>query len=237
MPRKAIVTSGAMCTKVDSVREIMNTSTGSLGSKFADELAKENMSVVYVHTRTAILPKSKSIKLVEIEDSRGLLDVLTEELLGEENPIVIHAMAIADFKIPTVISIDKLFEISQMGLATKADFINEISQIPKPEKLSSSTDQFAYFKRDLKVIDQIKKKKPSAYLVGFKLLSDVSDEELLDVANKMMQRTDSDIVVANIKERINASGHEAYIVDENGEILVHQKEEIVQTVIKKVRDR
>lgn len=237
MQRKVIVTSGAMCTKVDSVREIMNTSTGSLGSKFADELVKLSMTVVYVHTSTAILPKSQAIKLVEISNTHELLNVLTEELEGEVKPIVIHAMAIADFEIPTVVSVDKLFEISKMSLQTKSEFIAEINKISKPEKLSSTTDQFAYFKRDIKVIDQIKLINPSTYLVGFKLLSNVDDEELLTVANNLIKRTKSDIVVANIKERINVHGHEAYIVDKDGKQLVHQKDEIVETVIKKVRNK
>ena len=54
------------------------------------------------------------------------------------------------------------------------------------------------------------------FLIGFKLLSNVSDENLIDVSKKLMQKNNCNAVVANDLKNISKQSHKAYILTNDG---------------------
>ena len=65
-------------------------------------------------------------------------------------------------------------------------------------KISSYEDNLVIvLKPTPKIISIIKNLSPSTYLVGFKLLDGVSKEELIEVAKRLQNKNNCDLVVAN----------------------------------------
>ncbi len=231
---KCIITSGPMDTKIDNVRSMLNSSTGKLGSLFADNCS-EFYEVVYIHTSGANLPKNKNIKTIKIDTPKELVNHIKKEM--ENKTIVIHLMAIRDFYFKGNINLSKLLEKINNGLIKdEKELLLKIEDSLEYEaKLSSKNDQLLYFKKDLKVIDEIKKINKNAFLIGFKLLSNVTNKELLCVQKNLLKRSSCDIVVGNIKEEINSTQHKAQILYEDKVLNVNNKEEIVKEVLSIIR--
>ncbi len=231
---KCIITSGPMDTKIDNVRSMLNSSTGNLGSLFADTCS-EFYEVVYVHTSGATLPNNKNIKTIEINTPKELVNHINNEM--ENKTIVIHLMAIRDFYFKGNVNFSKLLEkINKGGIKDEKELLLKIEDsLDYESKLSSKNDQLLYFKKDLKVIDEIKKINKNAFLVGFKLLSNVTNKELLCVQKELLKRSSCDVVVGNIKEEINSNQHKAQILYKDEVVSVNNKEDIVREVLSIIR--
>ena len=103
-------------------------------------------------------------------------------------------------------------------------------------KISSYEDDLVIvLKKTPKIISIIKNICPDTYLVGFKLLDNVKKEKLIEVAKKLRDKNNCDLVVANDLKNINKDMHKAYIIDKNNnEILCNTKEEIAKNLVKKL---
>ncbi len=230
---KYIITSGPMETKIDDVRKIENSSTGSLGIQFVDSLiAKGYTDIVYVHTEKAMRPKH-NIKTYQVSTHDEIISALKNELT--DSSIVVHAMAISDFDYQGAMSIEKLATkilTNKEKLKNQDDIFDLIKTIMvKPTKLSSKEDQLLVMNRALKVIDEIKKINANCRLVGFKLLSNVSYEELSEVAQNIKERANCEYVVANRKEDIRDGKHLALVVGSDECYKVETKREIAEKII------
>ncbi len=232
---KIVITSGPMEMKIDRVRAIENTSSGMLGSMFANKLSQNGMEVIYVHTKNAKLPVSEQIKKVEISNQAELLQVLKNELPTAD--ICIHAMAVRDFNFGGILKINQVVDtlLAESKNELKRTDIETIiaDNIVFPEKLSSAEKQLIIMEPGIKVVDEIKKINPSVKLVSFKLLSNVSEDELVQVAKNQLKRTKSQLVVANLMENVSNDAHKALLINEN-EIIgkCYEKKAIVDQVIK-----
>ncbi len=232
---KYIITSGPMEMKIDNVRKIENSSTGSLGVCFAEEILKKypKAELVYIHTKAAKTPLSDAIKKIEITNHDELINALKTEITDKST--IIHAMAISDFGFGGNVTITELaqnlyanwqqFESEDQI----ADFISK--QVTVSDKLSSKSDQILILNRAIKVIDEIKQINPNAKLVGFKLLSNVGVDELITVGQNIKNRANCDLVVANIKEHITNDSHQAFIISDDEIREVNTKQEIARNVI------
>ena len=95
-----------------------------------------------------------------------------------------------------------------------------------------------------KIISKLKKWSPNCILIGFKLLSNVEENELKSVAYKLLQNNNCDFVVANDIANISQKSHKAFIIDKDfNQITASDKLDIAKTLcnviktitIKKVR--
>lgn len=228
-----IITSGPMETAIDDVRRIKNSSTGQLGKTFAEQLINRGYTdIVYIHTAGAVVPKG-AVTTVVISNHQELLTSLKQYLNDES--VVIHAMAISDFNLGGSISLPKLADTiyNQLNSLKSVDQIEQLinQSIHVEAKLSSSENQVVVLNQAIKIIDQIKVICPQARLVGFKLLSNVTEEQLLDVATAIKKRANCEIVVANLKEEVSAEHHKAYIITDNKTQIVKTKQEIANVII------
>lgn len=229
---KYIITSGPMESQIDSVRKIKNSSSGKLGTVFAEQLLKRGYSdIVYIHTSGALVPNR--VKTIDVDGHKQLLSALESEITDDS--VIVHAMAISDFNIKGTNPIERVADVIYSNLdqiETRDDIVKLINaNVKLTDKLSSSSDQLVVMERAIKVIDQIKKINSNCKLIGFKLLSNVSDEELVSVATGILNRANCDYVVANIKEQVKTESHRAIIVGNDYQQQVLSKQEIANTII------
>lgn len=235
---KYIITSGPMEMKIDNVRKIKNSSTGKLGATIADYMNSNYKQVVYIHTKGALVPNCDCKKL-EIETHAQLLEYLENEM--EDGDVVIHAMAISDFKTKGTISSSKLSDIiykNKSSINSKEDIEKIINDnLILSSKLSSENDQVVLLEKEVKVIDEIKKINDKVVLIGFKLLTNTNTDELLKVAGNLKKRANCDILIANKMEEVRSETHHAYVITDSNILEANSKMEIAENILNIVEEK
>ena len=213
---KILLTSGGTKVPIDRVRSITNMSRGTFGSKIARQLIQnEDVHLTYLGAEGFEMPFSARIDCFD-EDKLSFVELIAERigllagrrdryaqvtyktfdeyaeqlkrLVQEEKPdVVILAAAVSDFIVPN----------------------------PLDGKIRSKDSLNIQLEASPKLISQIKKWHPDCRLIGFKLLVDSTDEELIEAARKSIKENDCDLVVANDLRDIKAGEHRLLIVNEN----------------------
>lgn len=233
---KIIITAGGTSEKIDDVRTITNSSTGRLGfavgTAFAKAADKESDSgkiekIYYLHGTSAEYPKYDIVEPVRIEGVRDLQRELERILTAEKIDAVIHAMAVSDYMVNEVTTLDRI-----RGLETGE------SQDLSGNKISSDIDDLViHMKRAPKVISSIRKLSPESLLVGFKLLSGVPREELIDVGYHLMEKNSCDFVLANDLKEIGQDFHKGYLIHKDKSYdIMETNEEIANMIVKRVME-
>lgn len=210
---KILITAGPTSEFIDSVRKITNTSTGSLGVEIANELLKiEDVEITFLAGEGSKLPNGN----INIENFISTNDAYKYmEANSKHFDVIIHSAAIADYRIGGVFTMMSNGELDEVGFTGKL-----------------SSDEECYYvkmERNIKIVDYIKEWNPNAILISFKLLDDVTAEELISVARKQLERTNSDYVIANDLTNIG-DNHKAYIVSKSDVIEKKTKAEIAKGI-------
>ena len=232
--KKIIIDAGPTNERIDAVMKITNMSTGALGSIIADTLLEnyeEQIDTIFcVCPKLCYKPKTitDKIKFVQIDSTEDLINAL--EKLFKENTIdaIVHSSAVGDYKGKYVIRAEDIVEeivASDLLTLSKDEQRRKLMKIfespnavLKDETKISSYEKNLIVKLDLtpKVISKIKEMSPTTKLIGFKLLEGVSEQELYDVAHKLLVKNNADYIVANLLNRIGAGKHFAMILDKDG---------------------
>ena len=85
------------------------------------------------------------------------------------------------------------------------------------------------------MIDFVKEWNPNIHLIGFKLLVDVTKEDLIQIARESLEKNQADLIVANDLTQINAEQHLAYLVEEKDYQIATSKQEIADLLVKKIQ--
>jgi len=212
---KILITSGGTAEKIDNVRSITNTSTGRLGCAIADAfaMAAQDAQIFYVCGQNAAQPKT-GVDVVKIDDVESAKNAISQILCSHDIGIIIHAMAVSDYRVKDISAPDGILEI--MG----GKIISHHSEIT------------VHLERAPKIIDSIRALSPKSTFVGFKLLSDVPRGTLIDVAYAMLRRSDCDFVLANDTAEIAGDMHKGYLIDKYRQYSEHStKTEIAQAIV------
>jgi phosphopantothenate-cysteine ligase len=90
-------------------------------------------------------------------------------------------------------------------------------------------------KRSPKVIRIIKELSPETTLVGFKLLSGVPHEELIDVGYRLLQKNKCDFVMANDLREIGGGMHKGYLIHTDKTYdSMNTNEEIAAMIVRRI---
>ena len=227
---KIIITAGGTSEKIDDVRTITNSSTGRLGyaigktftEKYGDKIDK----IYYLHGLRAACPEHELIEPVAIGGVMDLKAALEKLLTEEKIDVVVHAMAVSDYIVKEVTTLDKIRGVEDPD--NKADLSGN--------KISSDIDDLViHMKKSPKVISLIKPLSPETTLVGFKLLSNVPHEELIDVGYHLMQKNDCDFVMANDLKEIGRDYHRGYLIHKDRTYdIMETNEEIADMIARRV---
>ncbi|NQP53202.1 phosphopantothenate--cysteine ligase [Streptococcus suis] len=220
---KLLITSGGTSESIDQVRAITNHASGNLGKIIAEQALSIGHEVTLVTTKQAVKPEpQKNLTIIEISNVESLKSTL--EPLIKTHQALIHSMAVSDY---TPVYMTGLEEVQ----ATE-DISSLLDKKNTESKISSKDDyQVLFLKKTPKVISFVKKWNPTLQLIGFKLLVDVSKEELFAVARQSIERNDADYILANDLTDIKGNQHIAYLVDKTSEVRVNTKEEIAQLIL------
>lgn len=229
-----------------------------------EHLAKETDSQIkyqihYLIAEGATQPQvSDNLPIIfyPITDVACLEKTLEEVLKKEKIDFLIHAMAVSDFTKDYLIDrrdltqelTDKIKEAmdseQNLGRSLSKNNLQTLiaATLKEPDrlidsnaKLSSDSDLLITLKKTPKIIGKIKEWSPETFLVGFKLLKNVPEEELIRVAHEMAQKNSCDLVLANDLGKIDGQEHEGLLLKGN-KILGRfaSKKEIARGIIEEV---
>ncbi|MGT2846685.1 phosphopantothenate--cysteine ligase [Streptococcus massiliensis] len=226
---KILITSGGTSEKIDRVRSITNHSTGQLGKIIAETCLKKGDQVTLVTTRKAVKPvEQENLDIILIENVADLLETI--EPLVQTHDVFIHSMAVSDYTPIYMAGFEQVAKSSNLQ-----EFLDKKNQ---ESKISSQDDvQVLFLKKTPKIISHVKKWNPNIMLIGFKLLVDVSKEELISVARKSLVNNQAQIIVANDLADISEHEHLAYLVEKDSKTIARSKEEIAQLLFEKIHAR
>lgn len=249
-PVSILITAGGTQEDIDTVRSITNHATGRLGSLIADAFLQDGAKVTYLCGETSVLPALHGCDVIKIRGVTMLIEKL--DMLLQENvyDCVIHSMAVSDFTPCAVTTADEMaqaierelcggdFSKEEMSARIRDIIINGSRQL-KENKISSKSDYLIMtLKQTPKVIRHIKAIQPQTLLVGFKLLSGVSETELLERALDLSARNGCDYVLANDLNDIYGDTHKAFLTDKSKIICrAGTKTEIAQIIFQNVMER
>lgn len=237
MKKKIIITAGPTNERIDSVMQITNMSTGSLGATVADRILKDDSladeveKIYYISPKLARKPAERffgpKLKLVEIRTAEDLQGKLEELLMTEHIDAVVHSAAVGDYKAKYSIRAEDLVDeivAKQAGLGRMLSWDELFEVFDDPVSVKDDSGKMSSYEPHLmtmmaltsKVIGCIKEASPSTMLIGFKLLDGVPKDELIQVAQRLREKNHADYIVANDLSKIGNGRHPASIVGGNG---------------------
>ena len=186
-----VVTAGPTRGWIDRVRFITNPSTGKMGIAVAEELIRRGASVSLVLGPTSEHGPDLA-EIFKVETSQEMLDTVMAELSKRKTDGFVSAAAVLDYT-----------------PATKED-----------SKIASGEESLSIkLVPTIKIIEEARKKYKDLFIVGFKVESGVSDEELASRAQTKIGAGTCDLVVANDEQRKGV----AFGTDTNAVLVVGAK--------------
>lgn len=224
---KILVTSGGTSEAIDSVRSITNHSSGRLGKIITETLLEAGYEVCLITTLQAVKPVSHpNLTIIEIKNTVDLLQVMKDKVMDYQ--VLIHSMAVSDY---TPVYMTGFGEVKASQDLT--EFLDKKNQ---ETKISSKEDvQVLFLKKNPKIISLVKEWNPKIHLIGFKLLVDVSQEHLIQVARESLEKNQADLIVANDLTQISSEQHKAYLVEKNFFQTAMSKHEIADLLLERIK--
>ena len=185
--KKILITCGPTWVPIDAVRVVSNVSSGALGQRIALDCARSGAKVTLLEGPVTVPLSSRSMRILKFRFF-GELQKLLQQELRKNVDAVIHAAAVADYKLKK----------------------------PVRHKLSSEKKTLRLeFVATPKLIRTIKRLKPTAFLVGFKFEPVISRKLVHQKTRDLFRQADCDVVVAN---QLTARGYKGFIVDKHNAI-------------------
>ena len=187
-----IVTAGPTRGWIDRVRFITNPSTGKMGIAVADELIRRGATVSLILGPTTEQGPSLA-ETHQVTTSEEMLEAVMSELSARKTDGFISAAAVLDYT-PS--------ETEDSKMASGAEKLN-VELIPTK-----------------KIIEEARRVHKDLFIVGFKVESGVTDEELATRARSKLDAGICDFVVANDAQRKGV----AFGTDTNAVLIVGPKD-------------
>jgi len=224
---KILVTSGGTSEAIDSVRSITNHSTGRLGKIITETLLAAGHEVCLITTNRALKPETHpNLSIQEINNTNDLLLEMKERVPNYQ--VLIHSMAVSDY---TPVYMTGLEEVQ-----ASSDLEEFLRKENKEAKISSNDEvQVLFLKKTPKIISLVKEWNPAIHLIGFKLLVNVSEDHLIEVAQASLIKNKADLIIANDLRHISEKQHLAYFVEQDHLQTARTKEEIATLLLEKIQ--
>ena len=187
---RILVTAGPTIEHIDPVRVITNRSSGKMGVAIAEEVASRGAQTTIILGPGSVNPPS-GIKTLRVESTEEMLQVTLKELKEGGHDIIFAAGAPSDYK-------PKNTRSSKIKTRKEPSVTLELNATPK-------------------IIAEVRKASPKAFIVAFKTESNVSSEQLVEDAYEVLREKTADLVAANDVGRpgvgFQTDTNELYIVD------------------------
>jgi len=205
--KRVLITAGPTWAPIDDVRVLSNVSSGELGMLLAKRAKSLGMKVELLLGPVGCVDPGHGITINRFRFFNDLFELIKERLKRNSYDLILHAAAVSDYLADTVLG-----KIP----SSKPEFVLKLSRAPK-------------------IIDLMRKLNPKAFLVMFKLESNVSDPVLLKRSLEAMKKSKADLVVANTFQ----SGHyKGFILGaQNIFARARSKKDLARELFKTLQDR
>lgn len=220
--KRVLITGGPSNEYIDEVMKITNMSSGKIAVQLAEIFTRNGYEVTAIINKSVNYNLygdsygNPNLWIVRFETTEELMKAIEEESQKNAYDIVIHSAAVADYKPEYSFRMEDMAdEISNFILDnirnlneqfTSQEIRNEIFNIlTNPDCKVNDSTKISSCEPNLtvklgltpKIIESLRKWFPDAYICGFKLLENVSEEELVEAAIKQIKKCKTNLVFAN----------------------------------------
>jgi phosphopantothenoylcysteine decarboxylase / phosphopantothenate---cysteine ligase len=214
---RVLITAGPTVEHIDPIRIVTNKSSGKMGVALTEEALGRGAEVTLVYGSGTATPPMRA-KVVSVETTDQMYETVMSELESKNYDVVIAAAAAADWKVKK----------------------------PFPHKVS--TRKLDSLKLELeptpKIIDQVKRVSPKAFLVGFRAEYKLPRKDLIESAYKKLLEANSDLIIVNDVGKKGAGfateTNEVFIIDKQKRVIhvpMANKREVAREILDAVKER
>jgi phosphopantothenoylcysteine synthetase/decarboxylase len=197
---RILVTAGNTQAPIDRVRCITNIFTGRTGAAIAVRSQQRGHAVTLLTSHPETITDGPDAPAVRAYRTfHDLDDLMAECVCGGGYDVVVHCAAVSDYLVAGVFGSEAG---TQFDAAAGRWSVRTTSDLRTTGKIKSDAPElWLRLERAPKLIDLIRRDWGfRGVLVKFKLEVGVTDEQLLDVAERSRRQSDADLMVANTLE-------------------------------------
>ena len=211
-----VVTGGGTIAPIDDVRLMTNVSSGRFAAAISEACLDRGATVWHIHTVSAQLPFKRfaEFALDDGDPAQELLRLarLREKWLSQRDRLHLVPLKIGNVDDYSA-TLKQVLQSRAIDVVFLPMAVADFEPEPQPGKLSSEAESLVVScRRTPKVIRLVRDWSPSVYLVGFKLLSHVSREELIVRAEAACRGNRADLTVANDLQTLRQGRHTIHLV-------------------------
>jgi phosphopantothenate-cysteine ligase len=211
-----VVAGGATIAPIDDVRVMTNISSGRFAAAVTEAFLGSGATVWHIHAAAAELPFLRFARFALDAADRAAefdrLSQLRERWLGLRDRLTLVPLELGNVD-DYAATMQRVVESAPIDVVVLPMAVTDFEPEPHAGKISSDRDTLeVHCRRTRKVIQLVRNWRPSVYLVGFKLLSRASREELIRRAAAACLANRADLTVANDLQALRAGRHTLYLV-------------------------
>jgi phosphopantothenate-cysteine ligase len=152
------------------------------------------------------------------------------EACGETSfDVIVHSMAIGDYRVRAVSDaghmagnvLERLSVLACGDSSSPEEAVRDALVSPpdlREAKIPSDKENLiVVLEKTPKIISMFRELAPDAVIFGFKLLSNVSEDELLEAGHSLLRKNKCDFILANDMRTVGVeAGHEGYLISQDG---------------------
>ncbi len=211
-----VVTGGATIAPIDDVRLLTNVSSGRFAAAITEACLMQQARVWHIHSKSAELPLLRFARF-DLDAHQPTVELdrlakLRDRWLAHRDCLSLIPLEtgnVADY----AGTLRRVLESHPIDVVILPMAVADFEPEPQTGKISSDLDSLVVTcRRTPKVIRLVRDWAPSAYLVGFKLLSRAHSDELIRVARNACLTNRVQLTVANDLETLRAGAHTIHLV-------------------------
>ena len=205
------MTSGGTKIPIDSVRHIGNMSRGTFPTKIAlSGLSEHKWNLNFLYSEG-----SKAPHLLEVDVTKNTSGEIANKMFNLSRSINgsngYKFSSYKDFD-SYVYLLNKELDEFDPDVVVLASAVSDYGTVPVDGKIRTGNSMNIELYPLPKIIKTIKERKPNVKLVGFKLLVNSTDEELVSAAMDSITKNGCDLIVANDLTDIKNNKHRVILV-------------------------
>ena len=209
---KVLITAGPTWVALDNVRIISSIFTGQTGYHIAQKFCKLGFSVTLLLGPTRFelkdKPKNADFKLLRFQYFSELKRLIKKEVTGCRYDALVHTAAVSDYEPSVAFS----------------------------GKIPSGKDLSVKFKPLPKIIKEVRNIDKDIFFIQFKLETNKTKKDLVDIAYKHMIKSNTNLVVANDQKDMKKGAYKGYLIDRDKKtVIVRAREELAKELAKVIK--
>jgi phosphopantothenoylcysteine synthetase/decarboxylase len=228
---RILVTAGGTKVPIDPVRHIGNDSKGTFPAAIAKELLHRNAEIIYLVSKDGKSPFSISFDFYKNREMKQVNDFADAFNFAERHRARYEEHRFRNFG-DYIAVLGELVSDLKPDAVLLAAAVSDYLVEPAMNKIRTGADLTLNLYPADKVIRKIKLWCSHTFLVGFKLLNDVSETELVNNGISLLKTNRCDLVVANDLKSIRDGCHTIFTIEpkDSGHVATRHVDNIAGTV-------